>query len=357
MRCLLLMTSVLVCAGAPFVAADGWDDFSLTGSVSEPAEGSGDDDVAYGDEGQDTSDDAFNESDYRWSHRNSQSPVSACSTSCCDVGPDCFDCRLTGVFMPECPVLFKPLLADPRQLWYSIGWRFDDHVFVQNIIDVSFADTFPVYRWWNVFFCGDSLQVEIEGALWAIFDPLHYSSPLVNADYYGGIPITYAVGPWSARLRMFHISSHIGDEFLLYHPDFVRLNPSAEYIDLFISYQFTPELRIYGGYGYILQCDESFPFRRNYLEWGVEAYFRHGQFFSSKHCLSGEPYFAMHFRAREDNDFQEDGTYVLGYEFSKHSGLCRKWRIFAQYHQGFSCEGQFSRKRTDYFSLRTSYWY
>lgn len=295
---------------------------------------------------------------YRWNHCYGESPCGFGHTGLCDPEPDPqLDCFTSGIFMPECPVLFKPLLADPRQVWYSVGWRFNDEVFVQNIIDVSFADTFPIYRWWNIFFCGDALQIELEGALWAVFDPLHYSSPLTNADYYGGVPITYAIGPWSFRLRFFHISSHIGDEFLLNHPGFNRLNPSAEYIDLFASYQFNPELRVYAGYGYIVQSDDSFPFKRNYLEWGLEAYFRRGQFYLPNHCLSGEPYFAMHFRARQDNDWHEDGTYVLGYEFSKHSGMCHKWRIFMQYHQGYSCEGQFSRLRTDYFSLRTSYWF
>jgi hypothetical protein len=336
----------------PIAAEQLWD-ASLSGPMNGPAE--------YQDWSpeEDLNNFGFNDHDEEdiCDDRDIESPCAFAHTNCCD-SPDQCICRGTcGVFMPECPVLFKPLLADPRQLWYSAGWRFNDEVFVQNIIDVSFADTFPIYRWWNVFACGDALQIELEGALWAVFDPLHYSSPLVNADYYMGVPITYAIGAWSLRLRMFHISSHIGDEFLLNHPGFNRLNPSAEYIDLFVSYQFNHELRIYAGYGYIVQRDTSFPFKRNYLEWGLETYFRRGQFYLPQHCLSGEPYFAMHFRARQDNDFREDATYVLGYEFSKHSGLCRKWRVFMQYHQGFSCEGQFSRQRTDYFSLRTSYWY
>lgn len=280
---------------------------------------------------------------FYWDENEGYVPYSTCSTC--------------GVLMPECPVLFKPLLADPRQVWFSVGWRFNDQIFVRNVIDVSYADLFPIYRWWNLFFCGDALEIDLEGALWAIFDPLHDSSPLINADYYGGMPITYAYGPLSFRLRLYHISSHLGDEFLLNNPNFNRMNPSAEYIDLFASYQFTPELRIYAGYGYIMQRDISFPFKRNYIEWGAEAYFRRGQFFLAHDCLSGVPYFALHFRARQDNDWHEDGTYVLGYEFRKHSGLCRKLRVFMQYHQGFSCEGQFARQRTDYFSLRASYWY
>lgn len=266
----------------------------------------------------------------------------------------CFCCR-TGVIMPECPVLFKPFMADPRQVCYSVGWRFDDRVFTQHIIDVSYGDFFPIYRIWNMFLCGDALEFDLEGALWAIFEPLHYSAPLVNADYYVGLPITYAYGPWSFRFRFFHISSHIGDEFLLNHPRFRRLNPSAEYVDLAASYQLNCDLRVYFLVGRIVSRDRSFPFKRNYVEWGVENYFRHGSFYLEHDCLSIEPFFAMHFRCREDNHWREDSTYVLGYEFHKHSGLCRKMRLFLEYHQGYSLEGQFSRCKTTYLSIRATY--
>lgn len=264
-------------------------------------------------------------------------------------------CRRYGIIMPECPVLFKPLMADPRQPCYSLGWRFDDWVFVKNVIDISYFDTFPIYRLCNLFFCGDAIQADLEGCLWAIFDPLHDSSPLINADYYVGVPITYRYGPFSGRLRVYHISSHIGDEFLINHPFFCRLNPSAEYLDLCLSYEITPQLRIYAEVGLILQRDTSFPFKRFYLEWGAESYFPFWQFFSVADSLSGAPFFAMHFRSRQDNDFRHDATYVLGYEFAKHSGLCHKVRFFVEYHQGFSVEGQFSRCKTNYLALRATY--
>lgn len=294
------------------------------------------------------------------------SPIAYGETGYCDCNPadgygfmeatdPCGCCRRYGIWMPECPVLFKPFMADPRQLVYSAGWRFDDWVFVKNVIDVSFFDSFPIYRLCNVFFCGDAIQADFEGCLWAIFDPLHDSSPLINADYYGGGNISYRCGPFSARLRVFHISSHIGDEFLLNHPFFCRLNPSAEYLDLCLSYQITPQLRIYAGLGAILQRDISFPFKRFYMEWGTEAYFPFWQFYSISDSLSGAPFFAMHFRSREDNNFHHDATYVLGYEFAKHSGLCRKLRFFVEYHQGYSVEGQFSRYKTNYLALRATY--
>lgn len=294
------------------------------------------------------------------------SPIAYGETGYCDGNPadgygfmDAEDpygrCRRYGIIMPECPVLFKPLMADPRQICYSAGWRFDDWIFEKNLADISFGDSFPIYRLCNLFFCGDAIQLDLEGCIWAVFDPLHYSSPLINADYYGGFPLTYRYGPFSGRLRIYHISSHIGDEFLLNHPTFCRLNPSAEYLDLCLSYQITPQLRIYAGLGVILQRDISFPFERFYMEWGVEHYFPFGQFFSIPDSLSGAPFFAMHFRSRQDNKYRNDATYVLGYEFAKHSGLCRKVRFFLEYHQGYSLEGQFSRCRTNYLAIRATY--
>lgn len=294
------------------------------------------------------------------------SPVAYGEIGYCDCNPadgfgfmDATDpygcCRPYGIIMPECPVLFKPLMADPRQICYSAGWRFDDWVFVKNVIDVSYFDSFPIYRYCNLFFCGDAIQVDLEGCLWAIFDPLHESSPLINADYYVGVPITYRYGPFSWRLRVYHISSHIGDEFLLNHPKFCRLNPSAEYMELCLSYQITPQLRVYGGAGVVLQRDTSFPFKRFYFEYGAETYFPFWQFYSIPDSLSGAPFFAMNFRRRQDNDFRHDATYVLGYELAKHNGLCRKLRFFLEYHQGFSVEGQFARCKTNYLALRATY--
>ena len=101
-------------------------------------------------------------------------------------------CCSGGIWMPDDPPLFRPFMADPRQVCYSVGWRFDDDALVQNVIPVSFGDSFAVYRWCNVGPWNGQLQIDLEGALWAVFDPCYESAPLMNADYYVGVPITYA---------------------------------------------------------------------------------------------------------------------------------------------------------------------
>lgn len=264
---------------------------------------------------------------------------------------------MPGTWMPEQPPLFRPFVADPRQVTLSAGWRFNDQALTKNVIDVSYADSFPIYRFCDVPIgpLHGELQFDIEGALWACFDPLTYSSPLINADYYVGVPITYAFGCWSFRLRGFHISSHIGDEFLLNHPGFDRRNPSAEYLDFFVSYEITDEIRIYDGLGVVVSQDNSFKIGRFYAEAGLEMRFRHLGFTDYSSLIYGEPFYGMHFRYRDDFRHHVDQTYVLGYEFGKLNGLRHKARFFFEYHDGYSLEGQFAKFATNYFSIRASY--
>jgi len=264
------------------------------------------------------------------------------------------DCD-TGVWLPEDPVLFRPFVADPREIDYSIGWRFNDHAIGKNVIDVSFGDTVAFYRWCNVGPWKGQLQIELEGGLWAVFDPLHESSPLVNADYYVGVPITYAAGNWSFRLRGYHISSHIGDEFLLCHPGFDRRNPSAETIDFFASWDITSEIRFYSGFGIVVHQDETFKDGRFYVAGGTELHLSQLGFVNVAQQIYGRPYYGMHFHFQTKRENHINQTYVLGYEWGKLCGLQRILRVFLEYHDGYSVEGQFCRFPTNYCALRFSY--
>lgn len=290
-----------------------------------------------------------------------QPPENDCLAYVCSypwyiLGCDWEDCCCGyGLWFPEEPALFKPFLADPRQMSYSVGYRFNDKVLHNSIIDVSFADTLAIYEWCN--WWGGRLRFEIEGALWAVFSPSQESAPLVNADYYGGIAFTYCYDNWALRLRAFHISSHIGDEFLLMNPHFGRMNPSSEYIDLFGSYDLTNEIRLYGGLGWIFAQDESFHCSPFYGAVGLEM--RLQSFGGIDWCqmLYATPFYGMHFRFSKDFKHHVDATYVLGYEWGKFTGMARKVRVYLEYHDGYSVEGQFCHHPTSYLSLRASYSY
>lgn len=259
--------------------------------------------------------------------------------------------------LPACAPLFRPFAADPRQVTYSVGWRFGDQLFNPHTAPVSFGNHVAFFRINNPWGCPGALQLELEGGVWALFEHCDHIAPLDNADYYVGLPLVYCHGSWKHRLRLWHLSSHLGDEFMVEHPQFVRTNPSAEYLDYFLSYEPSPCLRLYGGLGVILRSDETHPCKRFYAEYGGEWRYRWGNICFPCSRIHGRPFFACHFRSYEDNNFDFDGTFVAGYEFTKCAGCYKRLRIFGEYHNGFSVEGQFNRLHTDYFALRLSYGY
>lgn len=281
--------------------------------------------------------------------------------------------QISGIWFPQMTELFLPLIAAPRQISYTVGWRSGDRVCGNKAVDISLGDDFAVYRWLDVLWHGD-LQIGIEAGIWSVFnmDPNHRNEPgteLVNTDFYCGIPLTYARDKWSFRLRGYHISSHLGDEFLVNHPDFVlvntgpksvrdnpsmrRVNPSLEAIDFAFSYQASETIRVYGFPGVIVHSDESFPWKPMYVEYGTEIRFLGTKFYKQK--LYGTIYIGMHWRNYQQLDWNFDGTYKIGYEFSKLQGIGRKFRFYVEYHHGYSLEGQFSKMRTHYMEYNLSY--
>ena len=47
--------------------------------------------------------------------------------------------------------------------------------------------------------------------------------------------------------------------------------------------------------------------------------------------------------------------YLLGYEISKLQGVGRKMRVYIEYHQGYSYEGQFLNNKTQYGQVGLSW--
>ncbi len=254
-----------------------------------------------------------------------------------------------GVWLPQSTALFPTEIANPRQPCFSFGLRSHDRIGGSVSTDFAIGAQFPIYRWVNL--KGGDLQLEIEAAAFAVFNLREHTFPIINADYYAGIPLTYAKGPWAYRLRLYHISSHIGDEYLCSHKHFRRKNKSFEALDFSGDYSFNPHLRLYGTLGSILFSDKEMHMKPFYVEYGFEARGPRTDFKQ----LFGQPFLAVHMTNWQDVHFALDTTYALGYEWGKIHGIGRKVRLFLEYHQGFSTEGQFSRQRTKFVGIRMTY--
>lgn len=268
------------------------------------------------------------------------------SSKSCEKTIEAFEVLQEGDWLPELSEFFPTMLADPRILGYSAGYRTYDSIFQTALIPVSMGGRFTFYRsgYWHL---------GMEAGLWAVFEAKTKSLSLLNADYYIGIPLTYIHGDFTARLRIYHQSSHLGDELLVEREDIKRLNPSMEAIDLYLAYQCNPALTIFGGIGRVMRSDDSYKLQPHYVAYGFNYFFinyRHR--FRS---IDATPYFGLYCTNWEDNDWKFDVNAALGYQWDKRYG--HKMRISLKAHDGFAAEGQFSKHRNRYLALELAYGY
>jgi hypothetical protein len=162
------------------------------------------------------------------------------------------DDRSGWIWLPQGSI-FCPLVADPkagrsfmsylRGSFATIADPLDEELDT-NIGSVGLGDNFALFRIAGSR-AGEGLQLDIEGAVFSQFNLDAPSFDLINADYLVGFPLTMRRQGFSGRLRIYHQSSHLGDEFLL-NREPERLNLSFESLELILSQEWGP-LRIYGG--------------------------------------------------------------------------------------------------------------
>ena len=280
----------------------------------------------------------------------------ACSSAYCSMlqGPTP-GCGVRGVWFPQNTVLFQPLIADPRQVMNSGALRFNDNVVGKHVGAVIFGGDFIFFRFLDVLRWHGDMDLGIQAGIFSVFDLDNPQACMVNTDFFVAAMPTYAINKWSWRFRLWHMSSHIGDEFLLSNPGFDRRNVSDNGIDLFASYQLNPAIRLYLGIGDIIWRDREFFTQPLYFEGGTEI-----RVYGCRDCynkLYVQPFLAMNFRAWEEQDFDIDQTYALGVEWSKLQYVGRKFRVFFEFHNGYSREGQFVRERSNYLAFKGAFSY
>ena len=148
--------------------------------------------------------------------------------------------------------IFCPLLADPKEpgsfvsLLRGTFRSLDDPTGKGTTIgSVGIGDSVGLVRW-NGANPGEGVQLDVVGSIFAQFDLGTPSNDLINADYIIGLPLTVRAKGFSIRTKVYHQSSHLGDEYLLRSEDIERKNLSFESFELLVS-QEVSALRIYGG--------------------------------------------------------------------------------------------------------------
>jgi hypothetical protein len=244
--------------------------------------------------------------------------------------------RLAGYDVLSAEEMFDPLMADPRWPRFSATYqRHLDDDEITHVGSANFGESFAFVR--SPKFDWGQWEIGIQAGVFSVFDLQSESNDLVNSDFLVGLTASYHYGDFTTIMRLYHQSSHLGDEFLLRNR-VDRVNLSFEVLDLLVSFGPWPWLRLYGGGGLLVHRDPALD--RGLLQSGIELQ-------SPRAFLKGyvRPVAATDLQFRQESDWEIDASVRAGLQI-EHPFLRRtKLRILAEFYSGRSPNGQFYERR------------
>lgn len=246
--------------------------------------------------------------------------------------------------------LFHSLLADPREPRFYVSiLDVESDVHDSTVAAVGFGENFGIARWAGRH-AREAWQLNLSAAVFAQFDLDAPSDDLVNADYVVGFPVSYRNGRWSVRLRGYHQSSHLGDEYLLrLHPD--RVNLSFESFEALVSYEWE-RWRVYGGGEYLVfrEPEDLAPgVAHAGMEYRSAAPVWHIGRLGAAWLVGG-----LDAKSWEQHDWDLAWSVKSGLEFRPQDDVARSgrfWNLLLEHYDGPSPYGQFYTYDVRYLGL------
>ena len=201
------------------------------------------------------------------------------------------------------------------------------------LLDVTLGGRVGMLRYGtNNDFWPEGWQLDIEGAAFPRLN-LEENWDMESADFRFGVPLTYGMGNVQTKLAYYHLSSHLGDEFVLRNASSLstRINFSRDVLVFGISTFPHPDWRLYGETGWAFHTDGgSQPWE---FQFGFEI------MPPLTLCVDHSPFLAINVHLREEVDFGGNLVVQTGWLCRSRSG--HLFRIGFQYLNGKSSQFQF----------------
>ncbi|MEM1013635.1 MAG: DUF1207 domain-containing protein [Planctomycetota bacterium] len=241
--------------------------------------------------------------------------------------------------------VFEPLWADPFWPLMSASYhRYVQDDFLENVAAFTIGGTIPIYRWKDPAIPDlDWLEFALQTAVHSDFDQDRFSRDNFNNDFVFGGMLNARKGRWSGMFRLWHRSSHVGDEYLTNDSGVIREDFSYDRADLRLSYDVLGNayiddhglLRVYGGFGRALRRPSPPSYEFWHLQWGVEA---RAPIELWDHW---RPVASADVQQQEGNGFKLDFNLRAGLQAENQKVHGRNIKFLAEFYNGKEPNGQF----------------
>ena len=168
-------------------------------------------------------------------------------------------------------LIYRAYLAGAKESRFRSEWNHDSGL--GNMWDITLGGNVGLLRYGNVGSARpEGWQLGIEGAGLVRLN-IDEERDVDGADFRFGIPITWGDSIHQVKFAYYHLSSHVGDEFLERNPGFQRLNYSRDVLVLGHSLYPADNWRVYAEIGYAVVYDVSEPWEMQFgVEWAPAAH-------------------------------------------------------------------------------------
>ncbi|TWU59746.1 hypothetical protein Poly51_00180 [Rubripirellula tenax] len=168
------------------------------------------------------------------------------------------------------------------------------------------------------------------------------SEDVDSMDYRIGTLITRSEGDWRFKFGYFHISSHVGDEYIERNPTFERVNYVTESAIWGVGYVPSESVRLYGEFAYAFSVSGGA--QPVQIQTGAEYTP------PAKSVTRGAPFAAINLNFREAVGYDVSSTAQIGWGFqSLESG--RRMRFGLQCGAGPTSQYEFFERREEYIGI------
>ncbi len=162
----------------------------------------------------------------------------------------CEECEAEPRYLQFLPngLLYKPYLAGEKEPRFAAVWLYEKGR--GWIWETAMGGRFGFLRYGTAgAHSPEGWQLDLEGAAFPRIDPIE-GSEMDAVDFRAGILSTWRSGPIAIKAGYYHISSHVGDEYLLRNPAFPRIEYVRDSLICGMTYDLNDDLTVYGEVGY-----------------------------------------------------------------------------------------------------------